>query len=133
MTAASQPFPALAGQQFMLLTTFRKSGQPIPTPVWFAESGGKVYVFTQPDAGKVKRVRANGRAELAPCDRQGAVLGPSAPARGRVLPPEEAERVRRLFAAKYGLMFRMFGLVELVRRAKPAYLELWPADAATPS
>ena len=77
-TVQPAPFPALRGHQYALLTTFRKSGQPVPTPVWFAEDGGKVYVYTRSDSGKVKRIRAGGRVELAPCDARGTLLGPAA-------------------------------------------------------
>jgi uncharacterized protein len=52
----SNPFPNLHGHQFMSVTTFRKSGQPVPTPVWFAQVEDKLYVMTQANAGKVKRI-----------------------------------------------------------------------------
>ena len=80
-------FPALADAEFMLLTTFRQAGKPVPTPVWFAQLGDRLYVTTLGQAGKAKRLRANGRAWVAPCTAIGQILGPGHAAQGRVLPP----------------------------------------------
>jgi Pyridoxamine 5'-phosphate oxidase. len=73
MTAAL--FAPLAGHQYMNLTTFRKNGQPVPTPVWFAQEGDRIYVVTQAASGKVKRIRANPRVQLTPSDARGKPLG----------------------------------------------------------
>jgi uncharacterized protein len=54
---AEPAFAALRGQSFMRLTTYRKSGEPVATPVWFAEEGEKLYVTTDRISGKVKRLR----------------------------------------------------------------------------
>jgi hypothetical protein len=75
--------------QFINLTTFRKNGQAVATPVWFVWHEERVYVFTQEQSGKVKRIRANGRAIIAPSDVRGNPLGEFVPARGRVLRDEE--------------------------------------------
>jgi PPOX class probable F420-dependent enzyme len=120
------PFPALVGHQYMSLTTFRKSGAAVPTPVWFVAEGGKLYVFTRPDSGKVKRVRANGRAEVAPSDARGTVLGLVTPGRARILALEEHAHAKALFVRKYGIQFRLFDLVGKLQRAQPAYLEIAP-------
>jgi hypothetical protein len=50
-------FAALTGEQYALLVTFRRSGEPVPTPVWFGLHEGRVYVESLADAGKVKRLR----------------------------------------------------------------------------
>ena len=70
-------FDALANQQFMNLITVRKSGAEIPTPVWFVQSGDRLYVMTGNNAGKVKRIRNNPQVQVAPSDRAGTPLGPS--------------------------------------------------------
>src|SRR5215470_15122623 len=60
------------GQKYLSLTSFRKSGVPVRTPVWFAEAEGKLYLFTNPKSGKAKRIRNNPRVLIAPCTmRQG--------------------------------------------------------------
>lgn len=127
MTQQISAFPNLAGHQYMLLSTFRKNGQAVPTPVWFAESDGKLYVYTRPTAGKIKRIRANGRATVAPCDARGTVLGAELPGHARVLPPQNADQVRKLFVTKYKLQFQIFSLVGRLQRMQPAYVEIEPA------
>src|SRR5436305_13871956 len=70
------PFAYLSPYEFVLLTTFRKSGVGVPTAMWFAREPGKLYMVTGRTAGKIKRIRNNGRVLLAPCDLMGKMLGP---------------------------------------------------------
>ncbi|HYO87354.1 MAG TPA: PPOX class F420-dependent oxidoreductase [Candidatus Limnocylindrales bacterium] len=119
-------FPALAGHDYMSLTTFRKNGDAVPTPVWFAQVGGRLYVMTNTDSGKVKRIRNNGRVELAPCTNSGKVLGDSAAGMARVLTPEEETQAREALAKKYGFKKRMFDLMIAVRRSPTVHLEITP-------
>ncbi len=66
----------LADARYFNLATFRRSGVAVETPVWFAEHGGRHYVFSEARAGKVKRIRANARVRVAACDVRGNILGP---------------------------------------------------------
>lgn len=66
---------ALARHRYMSLATFRRSGAEVRTPVWFAAAGGRLYVFTAGESGKVKRLRHSSRARAAPSDARGRVLG----------------------------------------------------------
>ncbi|MEJ5225301.1 MAG: PPOX class F420-dependent oxidoreductase [Anaerolineales bacterium] len=106
-------------QQYLNLETFRKSGVGVKTPVWFAQEGDTLWVWTQFDAGKAKRVRNNGRVNIAPCKADGALLGDWVPATAQAdSSPEAVNHVRQLFQKKYGLMFALFGLMGALRRAK---------------
>ena len=67
----THPFPMLEGHKNMNLTTFRKSGNEVPTPVWFVILEGKLYVRTEASSGKVKRIRNNGRVEPTPSTVRG--------------------------------------------------------------
>jgi len=92
---------------YINLTTFRKTGQEVPTPVWFVEMDGKLYVFTGAQTGKAKRIRANGRARVAPSDGRGKPLGEFIPKRGRfVADPEIIRRADELYKRKYGFQRR---------------------------
>lgn len=64
-------FLALGDQRFLLLTTFRKTGVAVPTPVWVARDGDALLVSTPKDSGKVKRIRNNPTVQLVPCGRMG--------------------------------------------------------------
>ena len=68
-------FQALIGEEFALLVTFRRSGEPVPTPVWFGLHDGRVYVESLADAGKVKRLGHDRRVRVAPCTVRGKPNG----------------------------------------------------------
>lgn len=121
-------FSNLTGHGYMSLTTFRKTGKPVATPVWFAEQNGHIYVYTAPNSGKVKRLRNNPRVELSPCTFSGKILGPAVEARARILPPGETDVARAALLGKYGWQVRIgFFLSGLRRREPPAFLEINPA------
>ena len=102
----NDPFAYLAPHQFVVLTTYRKSGQAAPTTVWQAYADGKVYMTTNRDAGKIKRIRADGRVQLAPSDRVGNLLGePLVEGHAHEAVGDERTRARDLLAAKYGAMW----------------------------
>jgi uncharacterized protein len=93
----------LASHSYISLTTFRKNGAAIPTPVWFAMEGDKMYVMTRSDSGKAKRIRNNPEVRIAPSTIRGKVTGPEVAARARFLPRESWEHARQLIRAKYWL------------------------------
>ena len=94
---------AIRGQKYISLKTFRKSGVPVATPVWFGEEEGKLYVMTRSDMGKTKRIRNNPKVGVAPCTIRGQVTGAEFPATARTLPPEDFDRARKTLTKKYWL------------------------------
>ena len=70
-------FSVVKGHKYISLTTFRKSGTPVATPVWFVEREGKICVWTQSNSGKMKRLRHNAKMTVAPCTMRGKVVGPT--------------------------------------------------------
>lgn len=112
--------PSISGQKYLSLTTFRKSGAPVPTPIWFAESDGKLYVMTRSDSGKAKRLRNNPQVRIAPCTIRGKVTGPEFPATARVLPPDAWLAARHVLHKKYWLARLP------IWTKKNAYLEIVP-------
>ena len=125
--AHAAPFPALHGHQYMNLTTFRRSGEPVRTPVWFVEERGALYLFTNGETGKVKRIRATARVRVGPADARGTPLGPERPGAARLLTGDEAQRADRALTRKYGLMKRLFSLVARVRGQRAVYIAVQPA------
>jgi len=101
----AMPIPAeIRGQRYLSLATFRKTGVPVYTPVWFAEEGDKLYVMTNAKLGKVKRIRNNPQVKIAPCTIRGKITGPEFPASARILPNnEDAARARQAIKDKYWL------------------------------
>ena len=121
-------FAALQGHAFIALTTYRKSGEGVVTPVWFVQNDGKLYVTTSDTSGKVKRLRRNPQVKLAPSDFSGKPLGPQI--NGSVHFPSKAEweALRDLFLAKYGMQFRFFSYTWRLRgQNSNIYLEISPS------
>ncbi|HEY4459070.1 MAG TPA: PPOX class F420-dependent oxidoreductase [Pseudonocardiaceae bacterium] len=93
----------LTAARYLLLTTFRKDGTAVPTPIWFARDGETVVVWTPTTSGKVKRIRRDGAVTVAACDFRGTQRGDAFPAQARLLDAAETEHVRSLISKRYGL------------------------------
>lgn len=121
----------LSQGKYLSLTTFRKSGDAVATPVWVARDGGHLYVTTKADSGKVKRLRNNADVLLAPCDVRGNVTGPQVPGTAILLDEAGTARVGSLIKAKYGLLAKAMMLGEKVRGGGASVgIEITPADPA---
>jgi hypothetical protein len=102
-------FEAFAGQKYLNLETFKKSGDGVKTPVWFAfdpalqlASGeARLYAYTMGEAGKIKRMRNNPRVRVAPCDVRGHVSGAWVDARAEIITGPEAQHADTLLNKKY--------------------------------
>lgn len=99
----SQVPASIQGQKYISLTTFRKNGAGVATPVWFGEQDGKLYVMTRSDMAKTKRIRNNPQVRVAPCTIRGKVTGQEFAATARILPPDEHTRARQTINRKYWL------------------------------
>jgi PPOX class probable F420-dependent enzyme len=115
----SQIPESIHDQKYISLTTFRKSGVGVATPVWFGEQHGKLYVMTRSDMGKTKRIRNNSQVRVAPCTIRGRVTGPEFQATARILPPEDHERARMAINRKYWM-----ARIPLVWVRTDTYIEL---------
>jgi uncharacterized protein len=116
---ASQIPDTIRGQKYISLTTFRKNGVAVATPVWFGEEDGMLYVMTRSDMGKMKRMRNNPQVKVAPCSIRGKVTGAEFAATGRVLPIEEHARARQAINRKYWM-----ARLPLIWARTDAYVEL---------
>ena len=112
---------AIHGQKYISLTTFRKTGVGVPTPVWFGEEDEKLYVMTRSDMGKTKRIRNNRQVKVAPCTIRGKVTGPEFAATARILPLEEHKRARQTINRKYWM-----ARIPLVWWRTDTYFEITP-------
>ena len=94
----------LANARYLSLTTYRKDGTPVPTPVWVTEEEGFLIVITEAASGKVRRLRRDKRVSVAPCDARGEIQGD--PAEGSVTLFDEPDLISRAFELqrqRYGL------------------------------
>jgi len=120
------PFdPAL--EPYVSLATFRRSGKEVRTPVWIAGSNRRYFVFSEGDAGKVKRIRANDRVRLAGCNFRGRISGAWREGRARIVGDRETvEQAYGALRRKYGWKMRIADLLSRIsgRYEKRAILEI---------
>jgi PPOX class probable F420-dependent enzyme len=108
----------LADGKYLLLTTFRKDGTPVPTPVWVVGDGAKLFAWSAKDTGKVKRIRRDGAVRIGPCDVRGNPTGESTAAHAELVDDTASDRVRELIGRKYGLVGKVTVLGSKIRRGR---------------
>ena len=131
--ASSNPLAVLDGHKFANLTTLRKNGQEVTTPVWFVKDGENIDVVTTQSTGKVKRLHNNPAARIGPSNQRGKPLGAQIAVVGRLLGESENAPVLQALNAKYGLMKRVIDLMLKLRGMlnQRVYLEFKVAGEGT--
>jgi PPOX class probable F420-dependent enzyme len=107
MLRTESPLDRFADQPTVLLSTFRRDGTPVPTPVSIVVRDGHAYFRTWHTAGKVKRLRNNPEIEIAPSTFRGRQTGSAVRGTVRLLDKAEAKPIRLLLARKYPLLQRL--------------------------
>jgi PPOX class probable F420-dependent enzyme len=125
--AETTGFGHLRGHKHCLVVSFRRSGEPVPTPVWFGLDRDRVCFRSEARVGKVKRIRANPRVLVAPCDSRGKPAGPAAEGRARILPAGDEERAEAAIQANFGVGRRMYEGVAMSLGPEGVYVEVEPA------
>ncbi|MEU0833480.1 PPOX class F420-dependent oxidoreductase [Streptomyces sp. NPDC056231] len=102
-----QTLQDFARGEYVSLTTYRKDGTPVATPVWAAADGEELFIWTRSDSWKVKRIRNNSRVTVTVCDVRGRIAdgAPSAEGTARLLDEAGTRAVRGLLARKYTWKF----------------------------
>jgi uncharacterized protein len=127
--ATSASFDVLRGNKYGLLVTFRRTGEPVPSPVWMAVDGdGRVYVETGADSAKVKRVRRDPSVLIAASTVRGRPTGPVLLGTARVLAKDEVPHAERTLAGGFGLGRKVYRKVFPASPDQAAYLEVVAAE-----
>src|SRR5512133_1070762 len=87
--------------KYLSITSFKRDGTGVATPVWFVSENGHLLVETDEGSWKVKRIRRDPHVRIALCDARGRLRGEAVDAEARILTDDERERVERLLARKY--------------------------------
>lgn len=128
-------FETFAKHKYLNVETFKKSGQGVKTPVWFAadpsvpldSSDAKLFVYTIGVSGKVKRIRNNPRVRIAPCNAGGKLLGDWVEARAEIVTGAEAEKGMQLLNKKYVPWKQMLDFFASFRRRERTVFTIRPA------
>jgi PPOX class probable F420-dependent enzyme len=127
VVADQAAFAPLKASSVALLTTFRRNGVGVGTPVGISVVQGKAYFTTWSTTGKIKRIANNPQVTLAACTRGGKPIGPTVAGIARRLEGAEAPEVRTMLGV--GLRRRLWELVyRLFMRAQPVIYEVAPAN-----
>lgn len=125
------PVAQFAKANYLNLETFRKTGLGVRTPVWFAQdishrdpSKTVFYVYSEADAGKIKRIRNNSYVRVAPCTVRGTLRGAWVDGRARLCIDQEAAHAQQLLTRKYGLLKTIGDFFSRLRGHKQAVLAI---------
>ena len=97
----------LPSSTYVSLTTFRRTGVPVATPVWAAPDGESLIVWTRADSGKVKRLGHTTGVTVAPCDIRGRVQGPAVEGAAEFVAHAEWPQALAALRRAYGLRFQL--------------------------
>ena len=129
----TDPTPALkpfVPQKTVLLTTYRRDGTPVGTPVNIAADGARAFVRTFDTAWKLKRIHNNAEVKVAPSTVRGKPTGQAIRAGARVLSDGESAYASRVIARKYPALHGfLVPLFYRLRRNKTVHIELTPVDS----
>jgi PPOX class probable F420-dependent enzyme len=105
-SAAGRPgtasgFEGMAGARQCAVVSFKRSGEPVPTPVNFGLAGGRLYFRSEPTSAKLRRIGNDPHVRVFPCNMRGRPSGPTVEGRARVLSGEEAAAADRALAANW--------------------------------
>ncbi|MEO7752632.1 MAG: PPOX class F420-dependent oxidoreductase [Terracoccus sp.] len=116
MTSPGQA-PTLAEEHFVSLVTFRRNGDPVPTPVWVVGDDDLLWVTTPDGTGKLRRLARDPHVEVVACDRRGRVPEGAVPVSGSATVHRDAvtvDRVMDLTRRKHRVETAVFGIVEKI-------------------
>ena len=109
------PTAGLGDGKYLSLTTFRKTGTPVATPVWVMREADRLYVITGAESGKIKRLRNNTAVLIAACDVRGQVSGPEFHGKATLLDAGDTRWVESLLLHKYGWQARAMNMSQAVQ------------------
>jgi PPOX class probable F420-dependent enzyme len=120
-------FDHLEGHKYALLVTYKRSGEGVPTPVWFGiDEQKRFYCRTGVQAAKTKRIHNNPRVRVAPCTVRGTPKGPYADGTARICERAEHEHAEQTIQANYSLFRRFYERSAAAFDAH--YIEVTPAQ-----
>jgi PPOX class probable F420-dependent enzyme len=99
---------ALFPGRYLSVTSYKRDGTGVATPLWFVSDGGRLFALTDRHSAKVRRMRRDPRILVAPCGASGKLRGEPLPARAEVLTATpDLERVQKLLIARYRISYRI--------------------------
>ena len=95
---------SLKNTKTIVLTTYKRDGNPVDTPVSIAFDGDRAFFRSYDKAWKTKRLRRNPDVRVAPATVKGTVTGPAIDARATLLEGDEARVAARALARRHRVL-----------------------------
>lgn len=136
MTPTVTTLATLESARYLELTTFRRDGRAVRTPLWFAADGDTILAYTDATSGKTKRIRNSSRVLVAPCDVRGRPTGPAVEGVATLTDAAGTRRVLDAIRRRYGWQARLVQWFSWSRTKDPGEarvgieIRLLAADAA---
>src|SRR6266851_8686854 len=108
----------LVAERYLVIETYRKNGDPVRTPVWFVEHQEIIYVRTNTNTGKVKRIRRNPHVRIASSTGRGAPKSDWIEAEAIIAGEGEAKLAFSLLKMKYGNQYRLIRSIHCLHTRK---------------
>ncbi|WP_055528034.1 PPOX class F420-dependent oxidoreductase [Streptomyces graminilatus] len=108
----------LGAGKYLLITSYRRNGTSVATPVWVVRDGDALGAWSAADSWKVKRIRGRADVLVGPCDARGNPTGEPVPATAEILDQPATDAYRQLLARKYGVLGRLTLLGSRLRRGR---------------
>jgi len=122
-------FANLGHNPFIALTTYRKNGVPVMTPIWFVQQDSKLFVWTAADSGKAKRLRKNPCVQVGLSNHSGKLLGAVHEGSAHFVAKAEYPALEKAFKAKYGWQALLFSLIWKIQGHPHTYIEITPPNS----
>ena len=114
----------LRGTSTCLLVTYRRSGEPVPSPVLFGMADEKIYIRSEGRTAKLRRIAANPTVLVAPCTMRGRPLGPFVKGTARVVGKDEEDHAYAALRRNYNTLDRLYESTADRLPVEPVYLEI---------
>jgi PPOX class probable F420-dependent enzyme len=109
-------------QKYVNLETYRRNGQAVYTPVWFVMDAGTIYIRTDMNSGKVKRIKNNPNIRVTPSGPRGQLKGKWIEGQMKMAGSLESEHANQLLDKKYGIQGKIIRMFNKIRNTKPVVL-----------
>ena len=124
----SSEFSSARNARTILLTTYKRDGTPVPTPVSVAFDDGRAFFRSYDKAWKTKRLRNNPRVEFAASTLRGKPTGPAIQAQATLLEDEQARVAAKALARRHRVLQGiMVPVAHRLLRYQTMHYELSPA------
>ena len=109
-------FNRLTNVSYISLTTFRRTGKAVSTPVWVVPFDGGIGVITAENTGKIKRLRHTSRVLIAESNQRGGLLSEPISGSATICDSEQVDLLSKEISKKYGWQARLISLLEALAR-----------------